>query len=428
MKSAFLIWTALLLLVMFKAGSAFGQVQVTVLPSKSEYLEREPIFLIVRVTNIGVDPVAYGDSGQVEVTVIDQQKWQRPSLWGCYAGYGVGGGLSGGNESPPMLDPGQSKDLSFLLRDYRLEPGHYKLRGAGKAPVRWNFIGNYTPFPPTPPRTSKFKDGDLVPGERFDQQVEIHIKSASVDELKLAFASYIRDSESFDTEVKNRAREAVSEMAPPFLEKTIVHFAEDAASASLAVKGLSRIDTVESRADLVKLFDGSADLGFRAMVVEALAEMSSSDQISFFSSLLPGHISPHDDAIRQWAVLAIGRLGGDRGVTLLDSFLNLNTSISPSIRSAVAIALGNTASAKAIPTLIELYGDEDGSVRNSVCGSLDTLTHRSWCDGSEAKAMQTFWRAWWKDTSATTKIYGSDPCPKVGESPELSTGGNPPQH
>ncbi len=40
MKSAFLIWTALLLLVMFKAGSAFGQVQVTVLPSKTEYLER----------------------------------------------------------------------------------------------------------------------------------------------------------------------------------------------------------------------------------------------------------------------------------------------------------------------------------------------------------------------------------------------------
>src|SRR5947208_15250858 len=46
------------------------------------------------------------------------------------------------------------------------------------------------------------------------------------------------------------------------------------------------------------------------------------DQLGFFAGLLPGHSSEPEDRIRQWAVLAIGRLGGDHGVDLLSSFLN----------------------------------------------------------------------------------------------------------
>lgn len=85
------------------------------------------------------------------------------------------------------------------------------------------------------------------------------------------------------------ARDAISEMAPPFLEKMISEFAANPYTASFAVKGLSRIDTDESHADLMKLFDKSTDLNIRESIVQALAETNNSDQLGFFASLLPGH-------------------------------------------------------------------------------------------------------------------------------------------
>ncbi len=53
---------------------AFCQVQVAVLTSKAEYLEGEPVSVIVRVTNIGSDSVGYDYcDGQVDLAVVGQQ-------------------------------------------------------------------------------------------------------------------------------------------------------------------------------------------------------------------------------------------------------------------------------------------------------------------------------------------------------------------
>jgi hypothetical protein len=91
-----------------------------------------------------------------------------------------------------MLLPGKSADFIYLLRDYRLKSGEYVLQASGKAGVRWHFVGDYHRDGPSPTYTSKFRDGDPVPGEFFQHKIRLNIRQASPDELKTAFIPYIR--------------------------------------------------------------------------------------------------------------------------------------------------------------------------------------------------------------------------------------------
>jgi hypothetical protein len=258
----------------------------------------------------------------------------------------------------------------------------------------------------------KFHDGEPVPGELFEEKLTLNIRQADPEELKTAFIPYVRDAASSDPQPSYPARDAISEMAPPFLEKTIFEFASSPNTPSLAVKGLGRIDTSESRSDLVNLFNSSTDPRIRESIVEALAEMSSSDQMDFFTGLLLISGSEPSDKILQWAILAIGLHGGDGGVDFLGSLqTSKSTQPSPWLTSVIATGLSNSKSPRAIPILIEMYADPDGLVRNNVCGSLMSLTHRTWCDGSGQTArLQSTWRAWWQKHAQSTKIYGPDEC------------------
>jgi hypothetical protein len=407
----------LLPVVLFLAVPATGQVKVDVLTPRQQYLEGEPITVTVRVTNVGSDPVGYdGCDGRVDLGVVGQQKTSPPNLWGCFGG-GVISGTGCGIDHPPMLAPGKTTDFVYLLRDYRLKPGEYVLQASGKAGVRWHFAPSFLRANAAPRPASRFHDGEPVPGELFEQKLTLHIAQADPQELKTAFIPYVRDAASSDPQVSYPARDAISEAASPFLEKTIFEFASSPNTVAFAVKGLSRIDTDESRWDLVKLFNSTTDLRLRESIVQALAELSSSDQIGFFTGLLLASGSELDDKILQWAILAIGRHGGDRGVDFLSWFQNANgTKPSAWLRSVVATALSTSKSERAIPILIEMYADPDSLVRNNVCGSLASLTHRTWCDGSGQTArLQSTWRDWWQKHGPSTKVYGPEECPAPGE-------------
>jgi hypothetical protein len=403
-----LLLPALLLLAL----PAAAQVKVDVLTPRQQYLEGEPITVIVRVTNVGPDPVGYDScDGRVTLEVAGQQKITPPNLWGCFSA-GVVGGSACGIDHPPMLPPGKTTDILYLLRDYRLTPGEYVLHASGKAGVRWHFVTGFLLPYPSPPPPSKFHDGEPVPGELFDQKLAFEIGPANPDDLKTAFLPYIRDAASPDPQVRYPARDAISEAAPPFLEKTIFEFASDATGVSLAIKGLSRIDTDESRSDLVTLFNRSADHWIRESIVRTLAEMNSPDQTDFFIALLLSSGSEPDEPMLQWAILAIGFHGGEAGVDFLGSLQNSKSlQLSPRLRSVVATALSTSKSKQAVPILIDMYSDPDSLVQNSVCGSLISLTHRVWCDGSGQTArLQSTWRAWWQKHAPSTRIYGPDEC------------------
>jgi hypothetical protein len=287
------------------------------------------------------------------------------------------------------------------------------LRAKGKAGVRWKYYPNLaSKVPPSHPPLHK--ESDPVPGANFEISLPIVVVSGSQEELQRAYVPYIIDAEGpgAGTAEMRRAREAIAEMAPEFLEKTIAGFASGPTpTPNLAVKGLGQIDSAESRADLISLYDKSTDLGLRNQIVQALAALSTPDEVQFFVELLPGRSTEIDDRIRQWAVLGLGHIGGDVAARALAGGL---ASPSGQVRLAVAVALGNTKSRSAVPLLIRMYGDNDNTVRNEVCGALIELTHREWCDGSgrSVTVQQSRWLRWWKAKGAQIALYGNNECPK----------------
>ena len=89
----------------------------------------------------------------------------------------------------------------------------------------------------------------------------------------------------------------------------------------------------------------------------------------------------------------------------------------PELRAMVAVALGNTRDPAAIPVLIQMYSDQEGSVRKNICSALVTLTHYQWCDGSgNVDKLQVRWHEWWQRHASQLPLYGTDQCPAFGAS------------
>jgi hypothetical protein len=392
-------------LTVLACPSLFSQVDVTARTDKSDYIVGEPVFVVVDVKNVGTDPVgySYGDS-RVTLTVEGVEKRKAPNIRNCFRGAGFFGGGAYGSHVP-LMKPGESVAFLYLLKEYALTSGDFVLHAGGKAGVRWS--NNPVPGPLAPP-PPKHRTGDPIPGEMFDVTLTLTVRDGSEEELRRRFAPYVEEAANYEWERRPRAREAIAEMAPTFLEKTILGFAEDPNYANLAVKGLGQIHSTESRKDLVELFDRSADLRLRCDIVRALAEMATPDQFEFFFSLLPGRSAKLDDDIRVYAALGLGQIGGDQAV---DALVNAPTSPNPEVRGAIIVALGNTRSHQAFPVLIDLYSD--AANRDNVCGALASATHLSWCDGSgEVEAAQSKWRKWWQRNGRTIRLYGPDECPE----------------
>jgi hypothetical protein len=401
-------------LLLLLAAAAFCQVKVTVKLDRPEYLVGEPIFVLVDATNIGTEAIGYSAcDGHANLTVPGGEQKKTPQLRGCGAGASASG--SGcGVDHPPTMKPGQTVSFRYLLEGYRLQRGDYILRATGKAGVRWFFGYGRNVSAGTARKT-----GDPVEGAMFDVSLGLNIREGTEQILRQRYARYIEEaaSGSVVTERSFQAREAIAEMAPPFLEKTILEFANRPESASLAVEGLGQIPTPESRADLKQLFDRTTDSGLRGLIVEKLAVMGTTDELTFFSSLLGSASGDFDGKVQVFGILGIGRLGGEAAVKILGS-----TSPSPNqeVRQALAMALGNTRSSAAVPLLIAIYSDE--SVRNEVCWALATLTHYQWCDGGGTVLdLQNKWRSWWRTNGSRIRLYGMDECPAPGSLRQLDS-------
>jgi hypothetical protein len=385
------------------------QVHVDLRTNQPDYLAGEPIFVVVDVKNIGTEPVGYSNcDGHVDLTVPGGQKKQVPALFGCFSGQGGSSGC--GIDHPPMMNPGQTVSFWYLLKGYNLLAGDYLLQVEGKAGVRWKYYPDYSPRA-APPLPAKHSETDPVEGQIFASSMRLTIRDATEAELKQRYASYVADAEGGDIKRRVRAREAIAEMAPPFLEKTLLGFASQPEDAHLAVEGLGQIPTAESRSDLIALYDKSADLRLRGAIVEKLAEIGTTQEIRFFASLLPGRSTPLDDEMRVFAALGLARIGGKEAVRDLASALQ---SPNPQFRAALAEALGNTRDPDAIPVLIQLYADSQGPVQSSVCSALITLTHYQWCNGSgNAAEIQVKWRDWWRRHASELPLYGAAQCPTL---------------
>ncbi len=390
--------------------STFGQVQVTLKTNQSSYLVGEPVFVVASVTNAGTEPITYSElNAHAVLTVAGGRKRSTPNFYGCF-GPASGASEGGGAYDTPRMRPGQTVVRWFLLKGYDLRPGDYVLRASGDAGVRWNYVVFGSPAGPSP--VPKHSASDPVDGGTFDEAMRLTVRESTEAQLRQRFAPYIADAEGWDMEKRSRAREAISEMAPAFLEKTLLRFADQPEWATHAVEGLGRIPTDDSRRDLISLFAASADLRLRGLIVQQLAEIGTPKETAFFASLLPGHSTTSDDEVRRFAALGLGRVGGSEAVRdLADAPRSPNAEV----RASVAMALGNTRDSGAIQVLIRMYADEDKSVQSAACLALLTLTHLQWCYGS-GNQREARWRNWRSSHPSPLKLYGADECPTWGTS------------
>jgi hypothetical protein len=209
-----------LFLLALAAAPASSQVTVNVSRNQPDYLAGEPIFVTVAFTNIGAEPLGYPTcDGRVDLTVIGAEPEQPPRLRGCFVSGGFGPGASCGVDHPPLMPPGQTVSVPYLLTGYRLHSGSYVLHASGRAAVRWFFGAGLNSSP-----VSRRKPGDPVEGSAFEVSLSLKIRAGTEEELRQRCLQYVSDSEPAGNITAN-AREAIAEMAPPFLEKTILGFA-----------------------------------------------------------------------------------------------------------------------------------------------------------------------------------------------------------
>ncbi len=391
-------------LAMFATVLAQGltaQVSISTRMSKQEYLAGEPIVLFIDVKNIGEDTVAYGSGCDFDIEMsvpeADSGAWHHKE--GCFTGQAFGG--CWGIDHPPGLASGQSITFKRLLVGYQLDPGSYVLKTSGKASMEWWQYSTTNP---------KHNFNDPVEGDHFSNELPFQVRRGTEDELRHIFEPWMEQAETGkspdnavvrlwagEQEVKEFARNAIAETAPPFLEEFVRKFAVE--DARFAIGALRKMNTSTSRQALVELFEGSKDPEFRVQVMSALAEIADPDQVNFFAGLL----TPQDAAIQEHAIRAMGRIGGWRAVQELARIQSDNDGLNEMINNVLAI----TRSGDAVPVLIERYGN--ATTQNGVCNALTTLTHLTWC-GSGYKNQARHWKKFWRQHRAGIRIYGDDDC------------------
>jgi hypothetical protein len=353
-----------------------AQLQIEVRTDQDQYLAGEPVFVVEEVKNVGAAAISYSEcDGRVSLTVPNGAAKTHPHFTGCGGEGGSKGSGCGGGITSPLLKPGESKTFRYLLRDYRLAPGEYDLRVVGKT---------------------------------IDRTLHLVILYSNENSLRSAYARFFAVVDGRES-ANETAREAIAEMAPPFLEKTIASFVGDYNSmlSSLAIEALGEINTEESRQDLRRFYTDRANPQLRFMIVHALAGTGARDNMSFLAGVLSDSAMGVNENIRTDAAFGIAFIHGDEAV---DALRNAPRSENEQVRLAIIRALGTTESRMAIPALIEL--SQSDAERGTACWALVELTHHNWCgvDG-DASEIREVWQQWWKANAEKATIYGAKQCP-----------------
>lgn len=364
------------------ASTALAQVRVTARLEKEHYLRGEPVIVTMEVVNVGDRSVYESSScnGDVRLEIIGQSRRQAPALHGCFAGVD-GIGCSSLSHVPPIA-PGERKVFSFLLTQYDLPPGRFDLVVSGMPRLRWS------------------DSQQAVPGGAASQTLLLEIRDATTEQLTEVLRPLVADAAS-TSPTKFDSRAALIEAAPQHLARELAQFAEE--GMLNAPDALRRIGTAESVALLRGLLD-SQNAAVRNATLYALAGLGRGDDVKLFATLLAD--ATIDRSERGLAALALGKIGGDSVVPLLESAASNGPA---ELRRTIVTALGHTRSPLAVGAIARITDDD---TRNEMCGSLRMLTHTVWCDGSlfDVDARARRWLREWSAQSPRPALHGLEDC------------------
>jgi hypothetical protein len=366
--------------------------------SKEKYPTGEPVFLVFEVENKGTQAVMIKTADPLSFCggyTIDLQGVQTQEPFGCYDG--VGGSCASGGE---VLKPGGKHVDRILLNQ------SYDLRRTGTYLLR---VSHELPYGPG--------DGDLTklyPGgthETFDTQLEIVLEPSRDSELKPEFQKYLLDLQSGDPLRRIRAAKIIANLAPPFLEGTILRMIESPDLTLFAVRGLHNLGTPTAHQALVSFVKNTQPTQESGAYQEAIRYLGQIGDHNDLAVLLQvAHANPPDSYSRELSMESAGEVGGDDAVPLLVAELK-DRSID--VKQSAVRALYLTGSRNAVPVLIELLLSPEERVSGTAEFGLQVLTHRS---GEEPNSgvipapIYAKWTRWWNTYRDSATIFKYDQC------------------
>lgn len=382
-------------------GLAVSQLEGRFYLSRKTYSAGEPVYLVFEVENKGsqpvkimtADPLSFCGNYKLEVSGAKSRE-----SFGCYGG--VGGSCA---SSEVLLRPGGKHfDRILLNRSYDLrQPGSYSLH-----------VTHELPYGPA--------DGDLAmltpasTHETFDAQLEIVLKPSQDNELNPEFQKYLQDLQSSDPQRRIEAGQVIANLAPPFLEKTILQMLDSPQLRYFAVRGLHNLGTPAAHQALVSFVKDSPPIQSAGEYQDAIRYIGEIGDRNDLAVLLEvAHANPPDSYNRDVAMESAGKVGGDGAVPLLAAELKDQ---SADVRQSAVRALYSTGSRAAVPVLIELLRSPEERVSETAEFGLQVLTHhRATEPNSEVKPAATYpkWTQWWNTHRESATIFKDDQCGDV---------------
>jgi HEAT repeat protein len=252
---------------------------------------------------------------------------------------------------------------------------------------------------------------------------EFEIKVVKGDErtVEKPFEPFLKNIHSRELKLQTEAIETITAVAPPFLEKTLLAFAEgdDPFARDRAIPALGWLNTEESRRVLVKLIE-DRQKGYSERAMDALAGTHDHTYVPLLEKLAK------DPAWQRVAIPDLGELGGQSVIWFLAALIYypLGPPSQPPLQQLAIRGLANTGSLEAIPYLIQAL--RTPLVQQDAANALAQLTHYAIFlkDGrhglyaeedSTAEQMAERWQRWWTSRDKRARVYDPDDC---GSPPE----------
>jgi hypothetical protein len=370
-----------------------------------QHLVGAPVFLIFEVTNTGARSLVIQEANPLTPCAgylfrIDGENRADGTCDGL-AGYSC---VVGSIE----LAPGKTTSQKVLLNHYYeiSHSGRYHVHAMRR--MRWWLAGQ-----------DKFNQPQQQ--QVFEDEIELDLKAASPAELRAAFDPYMKALASKDEDTHAQALQTLMLLAPAFLETTFIKMldSEDWGQALVGLRHLNSVPardalskiaefgvTVKPDADDLERMERSSEQG---LAIKYLAEMG--DPTYFPLVLNATQQAPLETQTRIYGTWAVGQLGGEDALPFLLSESHASTK---GQRIQGAVAIGFTASRKAVPILIELLQSPEEDIRQVAENGLEMLTHRAATEGDissvEPKSLYRTWRNWWGLNNASAQIYDGHAC------------------
>ena len=363
---------------------------------KTNYLVGEPLFVNLTVSNKTSEPIwlefqspdlAKLLCDDFAIEVLGAEPADEP--WGCGFAGSCGRGLM-------EVPPGKRTTLRQLLnQQFRLQPGAYFLHAQTTIVIR----------------KQNLFDSPKIEQMNVSDALQVKLQHGNENELESAFRPIVTELNDPDPRRRAEAAHAITELAPPFLEGTLIELTKTNFALS-AITALRKADTPKTRAALAQIAIDSDDSMLR---IEAINNLGRTMDAAYLPTLFQ-LMESTNKAIRKASAEASGTLGGATAVQRLSSFIS---DVDAETRIAGAGGLGNTRTREAVPILIGLLLDSDSDVRQTAVTNLWLLTHHAaldgngWADVSKAESAASVhqrWVRWWGSHGATCEIHGMTDC------------------